>query len=301
MRTFRREARLAVALAAMCVCSVSLPAARPAPAELETLLVRVGQRVVEYYRRAQHVVCLERSTVQPILSNWSPDGLARTVESELRVDFEAVDGDALPEPRVRREIRHINGRLPLDRDKKNRAGCTDPNPLSPEPLTFLLPARRDDYRFISAQESRERNRAAIVIDFMTTVQVSRPELIEDDRGHDDCFDWRGPIATRGRVWVDAETYDVLRVDRRFAGPIDVRVPWRLQTRYLLPSWITLDREDVTMRFTPVTFTDPDEILVLPESIVTMTIARNSLQSVRRTETFSDYRRFVTAGRVITDR
>ena len=216
------------------------------------------------------------------------------------MDFEAVDGDALPEARVLREIRHINGRLPRDRDKKNRAGCTDPNPLSPEPLTFLLPARREDYRFISVQESRERDRAALVIDFITTVQASRPELIEDDRGHDDCFDWRGPIATRGRVWVDAR-HRCTTVDRRFAGPVDVRVPWRLQTRYLLPSWITLDREDVTMRFTPVTFTDPDEILVLPESIVTMTIARNSLQSVRRTETFSDYRRFVTAGRVITDR
>jgi hypothetical protein len=301
MRTSRREAHLAVALVAVGVCSVSLPAASPTSAEIETLLLRVGQRVVEYYRRAQHVVCIERSTVQPILSNWSPDGPARSVESELRVDFDAVDGDALPEARVTREIRHINGRLPRDRDKKDRAGCTDPNPLSPEPLAFLLPAHRDDYRFISVQEGREKDRPALVIDFMTTVQASRPELIEDERGHDDCFDWRGPIATRGRVWVDAATYDVLRVDRRFSGPVDVRVPWRLQTRYLLPSWITLDREDVTMRFTPVTFTDPDEILVLPESIVTMTIARNSLQSVRRTETFSDYRRFVTAGRVVTER
>jgi hypothetical protein len=301
MRTFRSGARVAVALTAVCVCSVSLQAGRPAPVDLETLLARVGQRVVEYYRRARQVVCLERSTVQPIQSNWSPDGLARTVESELRVDFDAVDGDALSEAQVLREIRHINGRLPRERDKKSRVGCTDPNPLSPEPLAFLLPARRDDYRFISVQEGRERNRAALVIDFTNTVQSSRPELIEDDRGHDDCFDWRGPIATRGRVWVDAETYDVLRVDRRFAGPVDVRVPRRLQTRYFLPAWITLDREDVTMRFTPVTFTEPDEILVLPESIVTMTIARNGLQSVRRTETFSDYRRFVTAGRVITDR
>jgi hypothetical protein len=301
MRTFRREARLAIAVTAVCVCSVSLRAARPAPVDLDTLLVRVGQRVVEYYRRARHVVCLERSTVQPILSNWSPDGLARTVESEWRVDVGAVDGDALPEAHVLREIRHINGRVPRDHDKKNRVGCTDPNPVSPEPLAFLLPARRETYRFISVQESREMNRAALVIDFTTTVHASRPELIEDDRGHDDCFDWRGPIATRGRVWVDAETYDVLRVDRRFAGPTDVRVPSRLQTRYLLPAWITIDREDVTMRFTPVRFTDPDEILVLPGSIVTMTIARNGLQSVRRTETFSDYRRFVTAGRVITDR
>ena len=39
---------------------------------------------------------------------------------------------------------------------------------------------------------------------MSTDQTSKPELIEDERGHDDCFDWSGPVATRGRVWVDAK-------------------------------------------------------------------------------------------------
>ena len=41
-----------------------------------------------------------------------------------------------------RELRRVNGRAPRERDKKDRSGCTDLNPLSPEPLAFLLPARR---------------------------------------------------------------------------------------------------------------------------------------------------------------
>ena len=66
---------------------------------------------------------------------------------------------------------------------------------------------------------------------MSADRTSRPELMEDERGHDDCFDWKGPLATRGQVWVDAQTYDVLRIDRGLPGPVDVRVPARLQRRY----------------------------------------------------------------------
>ena len=62
------------------------------------------------------------------------------------------------------------------------------------------------------------------------------------RGYDDCFDWEGPMAIAGRLWVDAETHDVLRLERRLGGPTDVRVPTRLQRKYLFPQWLTIDRD-----------------------------------------------------------
>jgi hypothetical protein len=224
--------------------------------------------------------------------------LARTVESDLRVDLDATDGDELPDAQVIREIRRINGREPRERDKKDRSGCTDPNPLSPEPLAFLLPTHRGEYRFTSIHEDKEKDAVALVVDFVSTVRKSRPELIEDERGHDDCFDWTGPVATRGRVWVDASTREVLRVDRRIDGPIDVRVPWKIQRRYNLPAWVVLERDDLSMRYKPVAFTDPEEVILLPESIESLTVIRSGLQSVRRTETYSNYRRFLTTGRVV---
>ena len=140
-----------------------------------------------------------------------------------------------------------------------------------------------------------------MIDFVSANGTSKPELIEDERGHDDCFDWSGPVATRGRIWVDANTHDVLRVDRRLAGPVDVRVSARLQRRYNFTPWIALDRDDLTMRYQPVTFRDPDEVVLLPESIDSLTVLRSGLQSIRRTQTFSGYRRFLTASRIIKDR
>ena len=281
--------RLFLIVAAVAVvCSLPGRAAPQATADVRSLVTHVGERVAGYYRRAQSIVCIETSTVQPIRANWAVDGMARTVVSELRVEPDAV---------VRRDVRRINGREPRARDAKDRAGCTDPNPLSPEPLAFLLPGGHEEYEFTSVREGRERDRAALVIDFISANRRSRAELIADERGHDDCFDWSGPIAMRGQVWVDAATRDVLRVDRHNVGPVDLRISWALQRRYNLDAFVVLERDDVTMRYRNVTFSDPSEVVVLPESIESMTIVRSALQSMRRTTTFTDYRRFLTDARV----
>jgi hypothetical protein len=290
------RARLGViASAVVCACWVS--AAPQAPSDIETLIARVGERVAEYCRRAQSLICVEKSVVQPIQSNGSADGFARTVESDLRVEFEAADGDSPLAAIVIRDTRRVNGRAPRERDKKDRSGCTDPSPLSPEPLAFLLRTHRGEYRFTSLRHGKEKDRAVLIVDFMSINRRSRAELVEDERGHDDCFDWKGPIATTGRVWVDEQTHEVLRVERRLAGPVDIRVSTRLQWQYGLPAWVVLERDDQTLRYKRVEFTDPDEVLLLPESIESLTVVRTSLQSTRRIETFSSYRRFLTSGRM----
>jgi hypothetical protein len=286
--------------AVVCACWVSISAAPQAPPLLEALMTSIGERVASHYRQAQRVVCIEKSTVQPIRSNWTPEGFARTVESELRIESETSDASVLPAAKVIRDVRRINGRAPHERDKKDRSGCTDPNPLSSEPLAFLLPAHRGESRFTSVRDGEEKGRAALVIDFMSANRASRLELIEDERGHDDCFDWSGPLATRGRVWVDPNTHDVLRVDRYLDGPVDIRVPWTLQRRYSFAPWIVLERDDLTIRYKTVAFSDPDEVIRLPESIESMTVLRGGLQSIRRTDTFSGYRRFLGTGRLVKE-
>jgi hypothetical protein len=270
-------------------------AGSPGRPDLTTLVDGIGERLAEYYRHAQQLVCLERSTVTPIDSSWRLDGFARTVESELRFDIDETA--AVREPRVTREIRRVNGREPRERDRKNRAGCTDPTPLSPEPLAFLLPERRDEYLFTAVREVNERNRAAFAITFSSVRSQGHPELIQDEGGHDDCFDWKGPVAITGRVWVDAATLDVLRLERRVAGPTDLRVPMPLQRRYLFTPFLTMDRDDLTVRYKEVTFDDPAETVLLPESIESLTVFRGGLQSMRRTQLFTDYRRFLTSGRI----
>src|SRR5262249_41112270 len=122
------DARLkVVALIALCFCWISVPAGAQAP-DLGALLMRIGERVAGYYRRAQSVICVERSTVQPIGRNLTPEGFARTVESELRIDSGPADGQGRSDATVVRNVYRINGRAPRERDNKDRSGCTDPNP-----------------------------------------------------------------------------------------------------------------------------------------------------------------------------
>ena len=267
------------------------------PPDVDELLVRVGQRVAEFYTRAKNVICIETSTVQPVDLSHSPVGFTRTVESELHL--EDAGGQSPAEAVFVRKVRTVNGRPPRERDKKDRSGCTDPNPLSSEPLAFLLTAQRSTYLFTSAGTGRDGDRPALMIDFESVDRRSKPVLIEDPGGHDDCFDWSGHIASRGRIWVDAETYDVLRVERRLRGPVDVKVPVLIQRRYRLDPWVVLVRDDFTIRYQTVAFSDPDEELLLPESIQIVTMIRGGLQSTRRNQTFSDYRRFITKGKVVS--
>ena len=262
---------------------------------VDELLARVSERVAAFYKRAQSVICIETSTVQPIDFRYSAEGFARTVESELRVE---ADDDADGEVTVVREVRKVNGRAPREKDRNDRAGCTDPTPLSTEPLAFLLPAHRSEYQFKSAGLGRDRNRPAFRIDFASVNRKSNPELIEDKAGHDDCFDWSGHIASNGRIWVDANTYDVLRVERTLGGPVDVRVPLPIQRRYNLDRFVVIQREDTTVRYRTVAFTDPDDVLLLPESVESFIVVRGGLQSTRRSQTYSGYRRFVGDARVV---
>ena len=271
-------------------------AGTPAQPNVEELLVRVAERVAEFYTRAKNVIWIETSTVQRVdVNNW-PEGFVRTVESELHVETD--NGQAPNEAAIVRKVRKVNGRVPREKDDKDRAGCTDPNPLSSEVLTFLLPAHRSEYQFRSAGIAKDRNRLALLIDFTSVDRSSNPELIEDPSGHADCFDWAGHIASRGRIWVDASNYDVMRVERSLRGPVDVKVPELIQRRHQLASWVVIVRDDVTIRYKTVSFSDPDEVLLLPESIDSFTVVRGGLESTRRSQAFSDYKRFVTGGRVL---
>jgi hypothetical protein len=281
---------VALALAAMTVAGAQ------AQLDADEVLVRVGERVAEFYKRAMNVICIETSTVQRVDFNNSLDGFARTVESELH--FEADNDQAPGTAAIVRKVRKVNGRIPREKDKKDRAGCTDPNPLSSEPLAFLLPAHRSEYQFKTAGIAKDRSRIALMIDFASVDRRSNAELIEDPSGHDDCFDWLGHIASRGRIWVDAGNYDVVRVERGLRGPVDVKVPALIQRRQFLGSWVVIVRDDVTIRYKTVAFSDPEEVLLLPESIDSFTVVRGGLESTRRNQTFSEYKRFVTGGRVV---
>src|SRR5688500_4246473 len=81
--------RMALVLAAMTAAS-----AQEQPDNNE-MLVRVGERIAQFYKSETNVICIETSTVQAVDLSYSPEGFARTVESDLHV--EAHGGQTLSE------------------------------------------------------------------------------------------------------------------------------------------------------------------------------------------------------------
>jgi outer membrane lipoprotein-sorting protein len=294
MRTtglFACSARLAIVVVLATTAGVSAQA----PADVHTILQRVGERLVEYYKRAQSLICVEKSTVQPIGADLTPRGFGRVTEYELRLE---PDGDDAEQVKVVRQMLRVNGRPPRERDARDRAGCTDANPLSPEPLAFLLPARRDEYTFTFAGVGKGKDANTLILEFTSTPGSGKGELVEDPLGHEDCFSWSASLTMKGRVWVDAATYQVRRLEQRMAGMVELSVPMKLQRRHNLNRWVTVDRYDTTIQYRSVPFHDPDEAMLLPESIDTLSAIRGGLESIRRRQVFSNYKRFLTGGRVV---
>jgi hypothetical protein len=251
---------------------------------------RVGDYVERYYTRAQSVVVEENVAIQPLKLDLTTDGFARRLTYELRVEWnpEAADDDG--PAKVTRQLLAVNGRPPREGQEPE---CLDPKSTSPEPLAFLLPDRRGKFTFRAAGLGRVGERTAVMIDYRS-VKPEDPKV----EWKEECVTVNLPGRSRGRIWADPETSEILRLDEGIIGLVDVAVP-RKQQRNGGATHLTIERADSTIRYRRVLFTDPDEILVLPSSIETVTVVRNSgSPRTRISQTFSNYRRFVTGSRIV---
>ena len=173
----------------------------------------------------------------------------------------------------------------------------DPKEVSPEPLEMLLGTHRGDYVFKLAGEGRVDHRAARMIDYRS-VEQGKPQMTWQRA---DCFTISLPGVTEGRVWVDAESADVLRLDQRLSHLVDLNVPRvpREHRSAFMPVSMVVDRADQSIRYKRISFHNPEETLTLPVLIESLTVIRNSgVPRLRTTQQFSDYRRFVTDARIV---
>jgi hypothetical protein len=264
---------------------------RSAP-DVSAILTRIGERVQEYYARALSVVCLESVNLRQLGPDLVSDGSpARRLVFELRIGWQPpASGSGRPEAIVLRQIVTIDGRPPRPKDTP---GCMDPKSVSPEPLAMLLPDQQHEYAFRWAGTTRIDGRAMAMLDYRA--RTAAPAEVE---WRDDCVSIELPGQSRGRVWADPATGEVFRLDESLAGTFEFRVPNQYQRMGGAPSMV-IERADTSIRYRPVTFQEPDETLMLPASVETVQVIRNSgAPRVRKTQVFSKYRRFVTEGRVL---
>jgi len=272
-------------------------AAEPERGRLEEILARAGERVERYFARAQNLVCLELVRLLPLNSSWGSDGVGRTIESELRLSWKPdEDGAPTTEAQTLRQLLRVNGHQPRAKDSKN---CTEPEQqtVEPQPLSLLLDKQRADYQFRLAGQGRIDGRQSLLVDYKLITPVSvESHLIE---GRDDCVSFDVQGGREGRLWIDADSFDVLRLDERLSGMVEIPLPKPATRGGHLPRSWTLERMDTSIRFKPVAFSNPDETLVLPVSLSSMRVTRGSGTPRLRTMTeYKKYQRFITGGRIV---
>jgi len=260
--------------------------------EVDAALQRIGAFVERYYSRAQSVVSDVRVRIRPMGRDLSPRGRIRRLLYEMRVEWEPGKDDMPPEALVMRDLLEADGRPPKPGDDLE---CSDPKLVSPEPLAIFLPRRRSGFSFTWAGRDREAGRDAVMLDYRA--RRDEPPTIE---WNGSCVSVDLPGMTRGRVWADAESGEVLRLDEHLTGMFEFDVPPE-QRRRGGPTTMIIERADTSIRYRSVGFSSPDETLLLPSSIETMTVWRNAgVQRVFITHDFSNHRRFVTGSRIVRD-
>jgi hypothetical protein len=281
---------IAPLIPAFLACAV---AGRPAAeqfvgqAAVESVLARVSERVQAYFARAQSLVCQEVVNIQSLDSGLSPNfAFGRHLMYEMRVAWDPAADDRPPEAKTERRLLTVNGRPPKPNDTDD---CFDPRPVSPEPLELFLPQKLQEYVFTIAGTKRVDGRPAVVLDYKPRAR-GKPEVT-----------WKGscvsvdlPGWARGRAWVDASTGDVLRLDESVTGRFELDVPREHRLPFSKTSMV-LERADTSIRYKPVAFHDPEEVVLLPESIETMQVFNTRTRISQR---FTNYRRFMTGGRIV---
>lgn len=261
---------------------------QPAQAEVQAeLWARIEKYVSDYFGHARTIVARENVRLQPVDRLLRPEGQGRILSYELRIDWIPSENGGPIVPSFSRRLVKSMGHLGLTPSGKE---CFDPTEASVEPLTILLPEHRSEFTFVKV-DARDARPPVVAIDY-APVEKEPPKVIWDDP----CGRISLDGAVRGRFFVDATTGTVLRVDERLDKPFQFALPLNAQTG-LQPQSQTIDRLEVSIRYAPVKFRNPDETLMLPKSARTISLIHNGV-SMLKLQTFDEYRRFITGGRVV---
>lgn len=265
-------------------------------ADVTVTLDRATARVKDFFERAQSLVCTEKVYVQPLSASLTGDGFGRTIESELRLAWDpAEDGHGAAEATALRRVMRVNGRTPRKKDRRN---CTteERHEVAPQPLSMLLDGERDKYTFTHGGPGRLDGREVVLLDFRE-VEKAKGAVSADDED-EDCLSFDITGGLRGRLWLDAETHDVLRLDQHLSY-VELKLSQTLLRRPGVQQDATLDRYDMSYRFKRVTFENPPETIVLPVSYTHLMVTRGSAAiRMRRQTTYTNYQRFLTGGRLV---
>jgi hypothetical protein len=166
-------------------------------------------------------------------------------------------------------------------------------------LDFLLPEKRADFRFSYGGQEDVEGRKAHAVNFVPVAYEAPRFFKQNGQRH------FSSAPRKGRILVDTESYDVLRIDWTLIENYQLHLNAGIERKgilfYTRPDIdLKWERWDTALRFKKYTLPNSEQSFWLPESSETFWIVRGARRPVRRASIAFDYRRFQTDVRVLED-
>jgi hypothetical protein len=295
-----------IVLTATSICVMAQAQSRVKEIELATLLDRVGERVNTYYVDLQKFTWTDTVRQLSLGEDQTPQGNPRDLVYDMIIRLDPVPPRADTPPPLPpffttdlSELISVDGKTFLKGDSPVRS---DPKAGDIGLLWILLWAPRrpeHNYEFSFAGRADLDGRKTLMVDIAYSPRVYSvgpfdvPKTGSSNRIPS--VVWQGDsftvlIQTTGRIWIDPDTYDVLRLETR-TKPFEFEKPdgrGKLKFEF-----------GMTARFRSMTVENPKQTLMVPESIETVqTVKGMQPPIVRTTHTFGNFKRFAADVKII---
>ena len=248
------------------------------------LIARVSAYVEQHYTRTQTLLVTETTVIEPVTAELEVAGPPRRIVSEMRIEWSGAIGT---EPREVRELQDARGSR---FGPTGQPDCLDMRSVTFAPLGFLLPVNREKFRFSVGR-----------FEPVNGVRARRIEYVQR-RPEPPRVRWNGKCGwvdsygrTRGTVWVDPASGEVLRLEERLDGRVKLPGP---PGDANAPEFVA-ERADTTIDYKTFALVEPDETLLLPSRVEEVNFIQKSFSPrVRVVRTFTEYRRFLATVKIL---
>ncbi|MET0650681.1 MAG: hypothetical protein ABW208_29070 [Pyrinomonadaceae bacterium] len=268
--------------------------AKPAADErLDRILERVGEGVARYQAGLFSIAFTETLRRDELREDMTAKKSKEFVFDTIVLREELSEDEEDYYPRPVRRLKTIDGKASKRRSPGREAG------YAVSSLGFLLPKHRGLFQFSFDGDETEAGRK------LYRIRMLRPGEGEAR------VEWkRRLVGTSFRViapfvyliWVDAETFEVVRLESHLAAPFEFESPRTFGFGRLGPSRrLRYAAEDYAVRFRRHQFKDPEQMLLVPDSAEWLTVIEGaSKPRTRATLRFSNYQRFRSDVKIIEE-